>query len=246
MSGIQWGYHRPISTIKYETKNETFTVNAVSNNIFETTSLRAKEFKTAVGIRLLNPEDWVYLQAQRLQWFSRYAPTIKIQWLNHSLNLGQIVAVTARALAGTGRYGIKSIPGIVCKLIGDYGVEIILNVDPSASAAIWVPSWEIASYSGTTVTLRYSEGALLEDVVDLPATIQIITPAGAVLEAGTVVSVTAGTLTMSVAPTYDQTTERGIITLGDYTAVTVAKRYKYVWVASSDVMSNGDEGKKLT
>lgn len=244
---VNWGYHRAMTSVSWKQGKHTIKINAVAPNIWEASVSRSKEFKAASTFEISNLENWGYLMAQILQWFRNYAPTLRCKKINHGLQLGDVVLVTAKKLAGWGRYGKKEIPAIVTRLQGDFGFDLILNTDPVASAAIWVPSWEIDTYSGTTITLRDAEGEQMELIKNVPAALQIIDNEGTVLEAAVTVTavVDEDTITVSSAPTYSLST-KGILTLKNYTSENNDLRQKYTWCANtSGVMSNGDQGKRL-
>lgn len=243
---VSWGHHQPMNSIKFKAGfDKEYQVNAISQNIWESSSLRVKDLASATNCKINNVTDWLALQASRLQWFASYAPTVQFVKINHDYTIGDIIMIKGNGIAGQGRYGTTGLPAVITKLIDDWIVEAVINTNPVALAAVWVPSLEIASYSGTTLTLRTPEGLLFDDLFDLPLTAQIIATDGTVLEASvTVTACTASTITLSAAPTYTQTTQIGILTLPDYTSALVKHREKYVWASdTSGVMSNTDDGK---
>jgi hypothetical protein len=183
---------------------------------------------------------------KRLQWLGNYAPTLTLTLPSHSLKLGQTVLVSVRTVAGQGRYQIASVPALVQRLDSNYSVSLVLNTSDTSLNAAWVPSWEILSYSGTTLTLRNAEGIKLDEGWTLPLNMQIIASTGQVLEAAVDVhSAVAGSVVVHTAPTYDQTIYKGILTLLNYTAASADDQPAYVWVSSAGAMSDATAGKDM-
>lgn len=246
--GASWGHFCPVNAISYETAAGFVDVVAYLDNIFAASDRRVKAIKTSCGVKFTDAQRDLFVTDafKRLQWLGNYAPTLTLTLPGHSLTLGQTVSVSVRTVAGQGRYQIVSIPALVQRIGSDYSVNLVLNTSDTASMAAWVPSWEIASYSTTTLTLKNGEGLDLDEHWTLPMTGQIIDGSGNVLEAAVDIhSATAGAVVVHTAPTYDQTIYKGILTLLDYTSADSDDQPAYVWASAAGVMSDASAGKDL-
>jgi hypothetical protein len=246
--GVSWGNFNPVNAISYETAAGFIDVVAYSDNIFAASDRRCKSLKTACRVKLPTAQRALFVTDafKRLQWLGNYAPTLTLTLPNHSLYLGQTVLVSVRSVAGQGRYQIVNVPALVQRIGSDYSVNLVLNTSDTSANAAWVPSWEILSYSTTTLTLKNGEGLKLDDNWTLPLAGQIIASTGQVLEAAVDIhSAVAGSVVVHTAPTYDQTIYKGILTLLNYTNAAADDALAYVWGSDAGAMSDATAGKEM-
>lgn len=247
LNPLKWGYFSPLNSITYTTGSGDVTVNAYQSTLMMTADRRNKAFKTFCKMILSDTErlTWLSTNMKRLKWLTNYAPSLELTLPNHTLNLLDVVSVQLTGGAGQGRYGIDC-TALVTAIKDDYKVTITLNTQGSAMS--YVPSFEIASYTGTAITTNLSDCLALLDYFVLPLDVQIINHQGAVLTAATHINavVDANHLTLANAPTYTQTDDIGIICLPEWTAAALADQAAYIWAAdAAGVMSDATAGKVI-
>lgn len=251
---VSWGQVAPVSSFKFKTDNGELVATVQLPSMWPGAQLNEISLESQTGCRIENADLMIADVVERLRWLSNYAPTVTMELPGHKRQIGDqlLLSISNIAGQGQGRYTVDRIPCIVSgmgKGPNTDWIQLQLNTRDTTGIAAWVPSWEIASYSGATVTLKKGGGLLIEDVFTLPLTVQIIDSLGAVLDATrTILRVTDDdTLVLSAAPTYTPGTSIGIIALPDYTTASSTGQAKYTWAANtSGAMSNADDGKVLS
>jgi len=249
---VNWGHVAPCSNISIECKNGTINSTLQVEAIHLGSVTNSKKLTSSTGAYVENLEPTQERIFRTLQWLGNYAPSVPLTIPKNTLYVGDVIALTLRWAAGSGDYGIEDIPGIVIsKTVGvsQDQITVVLNTNPTAQNVAWVPSWEIEDYAGTTITLSKDEALYLETHFALPLEVQIIDSMGTVLHAAYEIdSVTdPNTIVLDLAPTYNKSLYKGIITLRDWTSASTTHKSAFAWAAdtTTGLFSDSADGKEL-
>jgi len=253
---LNYGYFHPLRSISYigykydsTTRQRIPTelkISISNTNIFFGSTGRLKKWESSINT---DTTDHIFRKRilKVLQWFNSYAPTIDLVLPEHTISICDIVNISLDDMSGQGSYSVDSVAGLIVDLTDDYKVKVVLNTSKSTNTAGYVPSWEIASYTGSTLTLNKGNGLKILDYLDAGDTMQIMSTFGT-LETVTLSSIPDDdTVILTAAPSYDQSLHSAFITLEDYTEATVTDfQSQFTWASNtSGVMSNADIGKVL-
>jgi len=257
-TNLNFGYYHPLKSISYKgysynTASEAkdpyeIKISVQNSNIFFGSIGRDKTWTSQIK-NLATGDAFRIRILKLLKWFNNFAPVVDLVIPDYDIEICDVVNLEVDDMAGQGGYGVENLPALVVGKGDDFKIKAILNTSVSTQQAPWVPSWEIESYTGGTLTLRKAEGLSLADVVDLPASMQILRADGTAIGNYTANSVTdEDTIVLSAAPTYNQSIYRGILTLKDYTDTSNSARTgKYVWCSNTaGIMSDSDPGKDFS